>query len=83
VAVEDRMNSAPGRDPDVAIEPPDEEFADLAGAPVRLLALEPHDQALDRLRQLVGVTHRTARPVAQGRKPVLLVMIENLVAGLT
>src|SRR5258707_5964957 len=52
VAIEDRMDRAPGRNPDVAVEPPDQELADLAGAPMRLLAFEPHDQALDWLRQL-------------------------------
>jgi hypothetical protein len=33
--------------PDIAVEPPDQEFADLACAPVRLLALGPHDQSLE------------------------------------
>ena len=38
VAVEDRMDGALGRNPDVAVQPADQELADLAGAPVRLLA---------------------------------------------
>ena len=82
VAIENRMDGALGRNPDIAVEPPDQELADLARAPVRLLGLQPDDQALDLLRQLVGIAHRPARPIAQGRKPVLLVAIENLVAGL-
>jgi hypothetical protein len=49
---------------------------------MRLLALEPHDQALDRRRQLVGVANRPPRAVGQGFEPMLLIAIENLVAGL-
>ena len=82
VAIENRMDGALGWNPDIAVEPPDQELADLARAPMRLLGLQPDDQALDLLRQLVGVAHRPARPVAQGLKPMLLVAIENLVAGL-
>ncbi len=82
VAIENRMDGAFGRNPDIAIEPPDQQFADLARAPVRLLGLEPDNQALDLLRQLVGIAHRPPRAIAQGLKPVLLVAIENLVAGL-
>ena len=43
VAVENRMDGAPGRNPDIAVKPPDQEFADLARAPMRLLTLEPDD----------------------------------------
>src|ERR1700687_5082262 len=83
VAIENRMDGALGRNPDVAVEPPDQELADLARPPVRFLSLQPDNQTFDRLGQLVGVAHRPARPVAQGPKPVRLVTIENLVAGLT
>ena len=55
VTVERRMDGAFGRNPDIAVEPPDQEFPDLAGAPVRFLGLEPDDQALNLLRQLIGV----------------------------
>src|SRR6267142_6896646 len=77
------MDRAFGRNPDIAVKTPEEELADLACAPVRLLSLQPDNQSLDRLRQLVGVAHRPARPIAQRLQPVLLVTIENLVAGLT
>src|SRR5580692_4929947 len=40
VAIEDRMDRAFGRNPDVAVEPPHQKFPDLARAPVRLLSLE-------------------------------------------
>jgi hypothetical protein len=83
VAIEHRMDGALGRNSDIAVEPPDQQLADLARAPVRLLALEPDNQPLDLLRQLVRITHWPARPIAQGCQPVLLVTIEYLVAGLT
>jgi hypothetical protein len=43
----------------------------LSIAPVRLLALQPNDQGLDLLRELVGVPHRPPGAVAQGFKPTL------------
>jgi len=49
------MDGAFGRDLDVAVEPPHQELPDLAGAPVWLLALEPDDQGLDLLGELIGV----------------------------
>src|SRR5437879_7826090 len=80
MAVEDRMDGAFGGNPDIAIEPPDQQFPDLAGAPVRLLGLEADNQALDLLRELIGIAHRPPGAVAQRLKPVFLVAIENLVA---
>src|SRR5262245_62373862 len=82
MAIENRMDGAFGRHPDVAGEAPDQELADLARAPVRLLGLEADDQALELLRQLVGIAHGSPRPVGQGLKPMLLVAVEYLVAGL-
>jgi hypothetical protein len=82
VTVENRMDGALGRNPDVAGEPSDQELADFTCPPVRLLSLQPDNQALDLLRQLIGIAHRPARPIAQGCSSVLLVTIENLVAGL-
>jgi len=76
------MDGAFGRNPDIAIEPPHQELADLARAPVRLLGLEADDQALQLFRKLIGVAHRSARPIAQRRQPMLPVTVENLVAGL-
>jgi hypothetical protein len=49
---------------------------------VRLLGLEANNQALDLLRELVGIAHRPPRAIAQGSQPVLLVAVINLVAGL-
>src|ERR1700716_2303585 len=60
VAIENRMDGALGRYSDIAAEPPDQELANLTRAPVRLLGLQLDNQALNLLRQLVGVAHRTA-----------------------
>ena len=76
------MDGTFGRNPDIAVELPDQQFPDLARAPVRFLALEPDDQALDLSRQLVGAAHRASGAIAQGLKPARLVAIENLLAGL-
>ena len=47
VAIENRMDRALGWNPDIAVKTPEEELADLACAPVRLLSLQPDNQALD------------------------------------
>src|SRR3981189_2250136 len=60
VAIENRMDGALGRYSDIPPEPPDQELANLTRAPVRLLGLQPDNQALNLLRQLVGVAHPTA-----------------------
>src|ERR1700693_3747144 len=82
VTVEHRMDGAFSWNPDVPIEPPDQQFADLASAPVRLLGLKPDNQALDRLGQLVGIAYRPPGAIGQSLKAIFLVAIENLVAGL-
>ncbi len=82
VAVEHRVDGAFGGNLDVAIEPTHQQLADLADAPVRLLALQPDDQGLELWRKLVGIAYRPPGAVAQRLNPVLLVAIENLVAGL-
>ena len=71
-----------GGNPYIAIEPPHQQLADLAGAPVRLLGLEADNQALDLLGELIGIAHRPPGPVAQGGRPVFFVAVENLVASL-
>src|SRR5215471_16023447 len=82
VTIENSVDRAFGRNSDIAIEPPDEEFADLAGSPMGLLGFEADDQALDLLRQLIGVANGPPRSVGQRLQPVLHVAVENLVAGL-
>src|SRR6516165_9165221 len=82
VPVQDRVDRALGRNADVAGQPPHQELADLARSPMRLLLLESDDQAFDLRRQLVGVANRPPRAIRQGLEPMLLVAIEDLVAGL-
>src|SRR5690349_10377156 len=82
MAIEHRMDGAFGGNPDIAIEPPDQQLADFARAPVRLLGFEADNQALDLLRELIGIAHWPPGAVAQRLKPVFPVAIENLVAGL-
>jgi hypothetical protein len=82
VAVEDSMDGADRRDADVASETPDEQFADLAGAPVRLLAFGGDDQAFHLDWQLVGIAHRPARAVGERHRTLLPIAVEQLVAGL-
>src|SRR5262245_1657446 len=82
MAIEHRMDGAVGGNPDIASEPPDQQLADLARAPVRLLGLEADNQALDLLQELMGIADRPPGLIAQGGHPLLPVAIENLVAGL-
>jgi len=82
VTVENGVDGAPGWHADVAVEPPHQQLAQLARAPMRLVLLQADDQALHLRRQLVGVAHRPPRAVGQGFQPMLLVTVEDLVAGL-
>src|SRR6201988_419343 len=82
VAIENRVDGAPGRNPNIAIESPHQELADLARAPMGLLSLELDNQGLDLSRQLVGIAYRAFGAVTQRLKPVFLVAIKDLVAGL-
>jgi len=81
MTIKNCMDCAFCRHPDIAVEPPDQEFADLACAPVRLLALEPDDQGLELLGQLIGVTDRPPGAIGQGFEPVFFVSIEDFAAG--
>jgi hypothetical protein len=60
MAIKHRMNGAFGRHANIAVEPPDQEFPDLARAPMPLLGFEPNNQGLDLSWQLVGITDRAA-----------------------
>src|SRR5215210_3251943 len=66
VSVQHGVDGALGRDAHVPGPAADQEFADLACAPVRLVTLEAYDQALDLGRQLIGIAHRPTRAVGQG-----------------
>jgi hypothetical protein len=47
VPVERGMDRTLRRNAHIAIQPPDQKLADLAGTPMRLVALEADDRALD------------------------------------
>jgi len=81
MSIEDRMNGALCRHPDIAVQSADQKLANLARSPVRLVALGGDDQAFDLLRQLVGISHGPARTIAQRLLAVFFVTIEDLVAG--
>jgi hypothetical protein len=76
------VDHALGRNADVAVQSADQELADLAGTPMRLVTLGCDDQALNLARRLVGVANRPARTVGQGLETVFLIALEDLVAGL-
>src|SRR5947209_5699628 len=78
VTVEHGMDGTFGGDPDVAGQPADEKIADFAGAPMRFVALGVDDEALDPLRELVGIAHRSTRSIGEGFEAMLLVAVENL-----
>ena len=82
VPVEHGVDRALGRNADVPVQSADQALADLTGTPMGFLALGRDDQALDLLRQLVGVANRPTRTIGQGLQTVFLVALEDLVAGL-
>jgi hypothetical protein len=83
VTIENRMDRALGRHAEVLIEPPHQDLADLACPPMRLLLLAPDDQALDLIRQLIGIAHRPPTAIGQCLQAALFVPVENFVAGLS
>ncbi len=82
VLVEHGVDRRPGRNAHVAGQPAHQQFPDLARAPVRLVAPGLDDQPLDLVGQLVGVSDRSPRAIAKRFKTLLLVAVEDLVAGL-
>src|SRR6201984_3464780 len=82
VPIENRVDRALCRAPDIAIQSPNQDLAEFAAAPMWLLSLELDNQGLDLSRQLVGIAYRAFGAVTQRLKPVLLVTVKDLVAGL-
>src|SRR5436190_703084 len=77
------MDGTFGGNPDVACQPADQEIADFAGAPMRLVALGVDDEAFELLRKLIGIAHRSTRSIGEGFEPMLPIAVEDLVAGFT
>lgn len=81
MAIKHGVDGAFGRRTKIARKAPDQQFADLARAPMGLVALEAHDQGFDLGRQLVGVTHWPAAAIGQRVEALIFVSIEDFVAG--
>src|SRR4029450_13868035 len=58
MAIEHGMDGADRRHPHVAGHAPEQQLAELARAPVRLVALQADDQSLNLAWQLIGIAHR-------------------------
>lgn len=82
MAIEHGMDRALCGDAHIAGEALDEQLSDLAGAPVGALTLGADDETLELGRQLVGIAPGPPRAIAERFEAVLLVAIEDLVAGL-
>jgi hypothetical protein len=82
MAVEHRMHGALAGWRHVAGKLANEQFADFARAPMRLVALEIDDQPFQLGGQLVGIAHRPARAIGEGIEPLILVAAGDLVTGL-
>src|SRR5258706_8673452 len=81
VAIEHGMDGALCRDTDLAGKSTDELLPDLAGAPMRLLALQGDDGGFDLNRELVPVAIGPASPVAETFQTGVFVPVEDLVTG--
>src|SRR6516162_10808923 len=82
MSIENGMNGALRWHPDVAVQSANQKLTDFARSPMRLVAFGVDNEAFELLRQLVGIPHGPARTIVQGLEPVLLVTIEDFVAGL-
>src|SRR4029079_10847044 len=82
VSMQHGVNGAFGGDPDITIQSPHQELANLARTPMRLVLFEGDDQALDLRWQLVGIAYRPTRTIIERLETTLLVAAEDLVAGL-
>ncbi len=81
VTVEHGVNGALGGNAEIAGKAADQQLADLAGAPVRLAALEADDEPLDLRRELVGVANRPTGSVGECGATLGLVATEDFVAS--
>src|SRR6516164_111659 len=78
MSIENGMNGALRWHPDVAVQSANQKLTDFARSPMRLVAFGVDNEAFELLRQLVGIP----QTIVQGLEPVLLVTIEDFVAGL-
>src|SRR5579883_1933760 len=80
--VEHGMNGAAGRYFYGVRESPQQAFANLARAPVRLFLFRRDNGRLDRSGQLIGVAKGSASAIAQSFDAALLIPLKDLVSGL-
>src|SRR6202049_2270492 len=76
------MNSAASRDLHLTRQSSQEALPDLAGAPVRFLALGRYDGGFDLLGQLVCIAVGAPGPIREPLQSAFLIALEDLVAGL-
>jgi len=81
MTIEDGVNGAASRDLYFARQSTKEALPDLAGAPVRLLALSRYDGRFDLLGQLVGIAVGARGTIREPLQPAFLIALEDLVAG--
>src|SRR5579883_953090 len=79
--IQDGVNGAAGWDFHFARQPAQEALPDLAGAPVRFLALGGDDGRLDLFGQLVGIAVGAPGPIREPLQSAFLITLEDLVAG--
>src|SRR5579883_1663219 len=81
MAIEHGMDRAFGGDSHLAGQAAHQQLPDLARPPVRLVLLGPDDRGLQLVRQLIGVAYRPPRSIGEAREAMVLVAIEDFVAG--
>jgi hypothetical protein len=81
MAMENGVYGALGGHAYIAGQAAHQQFTDLPCTPMRLLAFDGDDARLELGRQLIGQSHRPARAIAESLKAVLLIAVEDFVAG--
>src|SRR5271170_6040627 len=82
MAIQDGMNGAASWDFHYRGQSSKEALPDLAGAPVRFLALGRYDGRFDLLGQLVGIAVGAPGPIREPLQSAFLIVLDNLVSGL-
>ncbi len=82
MTIQDGVDRAAGRYFDCVRQSPQQALADLACAPIWLLALGCDDCRFDLLGQLIGVPDRPSSPVTQPLQATLFIPLEDLIARL-
>src|SRR5271155_4124077 len=81
MAIQDGMNGAASWDFHFRGQSSKEALPDLAGAPVRFLALGRYDGRFDLLGQLVGIAVGAPGPIREPLQSAFLIALKDLVAG--